>query len=165
MLAQGWDAAAARLEHDEVPVTKLWPVLWSAYGRPYLSLGLLKLFGDALNFAGEATNHWRCRSSTERRGHAMLCSRHAVRGLLSNGSHPPCRLMCNCTYAGPVLLNALLKYLEQARHRQQEDEDSTVALHQRHAVPGLHGWLPPAKSLEFGCVCVALLGLAAVLKV
>jgi hypothetical protein len=32
--------------------TSLWPALWSAYGWPYVSLGLLKLLGDALNFAG-----------------------------------------------------------------------------------------------------------------
>lgn len=31
---------------------RLWPALWGAYGWPYISLGLLKLFGDALNFSG-----------------------------------------------------------------------------------------------------------------
>ena len=33
-------------------MTKLWSALWGAYGWPFLSLGVLKLFGDALNFAG-----------------------------------------------------------------------------------------------------------------
>ena len=30
----------------------LWQALWTGFGWPYISLGLLKLFSDALNFAG-----------------------------------------------------------------------------------------------------------------
>ena len=30
----------------------LWRALWTGFGWPYISLGLLKLFSDALNFAG-----------------------------------------------------------------------------------------------------------------
>ena len=59
---------------------------------------------------------------------------------------------------GPVLLNVLLKFLEQAREQQQEDVD-TIARHHSS------GWLPSAASLQFGCGCVLLLGMAAVLKV
>ncbi len=40
-------------EGRDAGVAKLWPALWGAYGWPYVSLGLLKLFGDALNFAGK----------------------------------------------------------------------------------------------------------------
>ena len=32
----------------------LWRALWTGFGWPYISLGLLKLFSDALNFAGVA---------------------------------------------------------------------------------------------------------------
>ena len=42
------------VEASNATAAKLWPALWSAYGWPYVSLGLLKLFGDALNFAGMA---------------------------------------------------------------------------------------------------------------
>ncbi len=31
----------------------LWRALWTGFGWPYISLGLLKLFSDALNFAGK----------------------------------------------------------------------------------------------------------------
>ena len=34
----------------------LWRALWTGFGWPYISLGLLKLFSDALNFAGVALN-------------------------------------------------------------------------------------------------------------
>ena len=47
-------ASAAEAESGAQAVTSLWPALWGAYGWPYLSLGLLKLFGDLLNFAGRA---------------------------------------------------------------------------------------------------------------
>ena len=30
----------------------LWRALWTGFGWPYISLGLLKFFSDALNFAG-----------------------------------------------------------------------------------------------------------------
>ena len=52
VLGQGHDAANAILENEKLPVRKLWSALWGAYGWAYLSLGLLKLLGDALNFAG-----------------------------------------------------------------------------------------------------------------
>ena len=42
------------MESGDAGAAKLWPALWGAYGWPYVSLGLLKLFGDALNFAGMA---------------------------------------------------------------------------------------------------------------
>jgi hypothetical protein len=31
----------------------LWRALWTGFGWPYISLGILKFFSDALNFAGE----------------------------------------------------------------------------------------------------------------
>ena len=35
----------------------LWRALWTGFGWPYISLGLLKLFSDALNFAGLISAH------------------------------------------------------------------------------------------------------------
>ena len=49
---QAGQSTKGRVEGSGTAVAKLWPALWGAYGWPYVSLGLLKLFGDALNFAG-----------------------------------------------------------------------------------------------------------------
>ena len=48
----------------------LWRALWTGFGWPYISLGLLKFFSDALNFAGEVActpgpSEKRCSSMTE----------------------------------------------------------------------------------------------------
>jgi hypothetical protein len=49
-------ARAKQAEHAAgEPVTSLWPALWGAYGWPYLSLGLIKLSSDVLNFAGTSS--------------------------------------------------------------------------------------------------------------
>ena len=77
-----------------------------------------------------------------------------------------------CFPAGPLLLNALLRHLELARLRRAEEEEEDgwdAASWPSGRAPHAHGggvpWLPAPDSLAYGCGCVALLGLAAVLKV
>ncbi len=79
------------------------------------------------------------------------------------------RLRWRVPCAGPLLLNALLRHLEQARLARAEQEDgwaAPLASSGGHHAPRSWGaWLPATGSLAYGCSCVALLGLAALLKV
>jgi hypothetical protein len=65
---------------------------------------------------------------------------------------------------GPLLLNAFLRYLDKATQRTEGDRGHFPVF---MGVPSFaaSSWLPPPDSLAFGCGCVALLGLSAMLKV
>lgn len=56
------DRAKHKGEQTRNLKVSLWRALWTGFGWPYISLGLLKLFSDALNFAGAKPSH--PRSST-----------------------------------------------------------------------------------------------------
>ncbi len=57
LTVQAEQSTKGGVEGSGTAVPKLWPALWGAYGWPYVLLGLLKLFGDALNFAGMVLSH------------------------------------------------------------------------------------------------------------
>ena len=65
--------------------------------------------------------------------------------------------------AGPLLLNALLKYLGRSRDRQHHDEQFLDRPGTQEPGSALQAFLD-RESLLYGCCLVALLGLTAVLK-
>lgn len=76
--------------------------------------------------------------------------------------------MCACApFAGPLLLNAFLRYLRLAANRRESDDEDLRATYvgMSNSFLEASSWIPQADSLAFGCGCVALLGLAAALKV
>ena len=66
--------------------------------------------------------------------------------------------------AGPLLLNALLKYLGRSRNPMRDDELPLASGEAGRAGPAMHRALD-ADSLAYGCCLVALLGLTAAAKV
>ncbi|BDA43676.1 probable multidrug resistance-associated protein 7 [Coccomyxa sp. Obi] len=125
---QAGQSTKGGVEGNGTAVAKLWPALWGAYGWPYVSLGLLKLFGDTLNFAG------------------MILSSMSILFI-----------------SWPLLLNALLKHMKEARSRGGAGRDGHEVVVGGEP-PAYPLWIPAPGTLAYGCGCVALLGLAAVLK-
>ena len=68
------------------------------------------------------------------------------------------------SYAGPLLLNALLRHMKEARSRDDAVRHGPSIVVGGQTWP-ISSWIPPPGSVAYGCCCVALLGLAAVLKV
>ncbi len=66
--------------------------------------------------------------------------------------------------AGPLLLNALLRHMKEARDADDAGRDGHPVVVGAEAWAQIP-WIPSPGSLAYGCCCVALLGLAAVLKV
>jgi len=64
-----------------------------------------------------------------------------------------------------LLLNALLRYLKEVHHRLDASNSGLPVIVAAHFQEQKSLWFPPPGSLAYGCGCVALLGLAAVLKV
>lgn len=62
-------------------------------------------------------------------------------------------------FAGPLLLNLLIRYLETP----PDEQDATPPL-TSHSLPWKH-WLPQIDSLAFGLVCAGLLGVTSLVKV
>lgn len=67
-------------------------------------------------------------------------------------------------YTGPLLLNAFLRYLRAAAKRRENDHHLRPDYAGASSFWEVSSWVPHSDSLAFGCGCVALLGLAAVLK-
>ena len=66
--------------------------------------------------------------------------------------------------AGPLLLNALLKYLGRSRSPMRDDQLPSVSGEAERTAPATRGALN-LDSLAYGCCLVALLGLTAAAKV
>ena len=71
--------------------------------------------------------------------------------------------MHDSTFAGPLLLNALLKYLGQSSAHPHHDEGPLARARAQTAPLALHSFLDRG-SIAYGACLVALLGLTAVLK-
>ena len=62
------------------------------------------------------------------------------------------------------MLNALLRHMKVARGRDDTGRDGHPIVVDGENLAFFH-WIPSPGSVAYGCCCVALLGLAAVLKV
>ena len=159
----------------------LWRALWTGFGWPYISLGLLKLFSDALNFAGKHFAQVPLQSDSVHILQSDVRAKPVVFGpTYCNSSH---QLLCRCrsqcgllgnailgflstmlSYAGPLLLNALLKFLGQGRSHGHHNERPLEQPQSQDMHSALRSFLN-RDSAAYGCCLVALLGLTAVLKV
>lgn len=135
-----------------------------------MSLGLLKLFGDALNFAGMAISF--CSNLIHSTEMSVFASQSnlAQPNIIPNKMYGACMwsplwfLEQISLHAGPLLLNALLRHMKEARGRDDIGRDGHPIVVDGETL-ALLSWIPSPGSVAYGCCCVALLGLGAVLKV
>ena len=64
---------------------------------------------------------------------------------------------------GPLLLNALVGYLDSKGGRSEGQDRDTY--NGQNSMARIYGWLPLQNSAMFGAICAVLLGLSALLKV
>lgn len=161
------------------PQPSLLSAVFTTYGWPYLALGLLKLGGDALNFAGGS---WRtaCSGATKplpdqvlgpacwsfrskyKAGSAYSTVPCAFVSAAALAAVPGFRLFqasrqlnAISLCAGPLLLNQLILYLQADAEPEAPPEDTAAAA----------GNLQPSILQNWGYVCAGALGLTSVLKV